>query len=142
MWIWFSSGERITQAALAYVVDSFPYNLDEFLAAPELRALLQASRKREAAGDTAQAKEIKAKDEQRWGMWFPTLLMNLEVKTVLPESGVEWVAVRITSKQIKDGRFDLDVVVRDVDGELIALSHQIVLIVSMERNTRKSQASL
>lgn len=70
--------------------------------------------------------------------------MNMEVKSALPEEGVEWLAVRITSKQIKDGRFDLEVSVRDVDGELIALSNHVAMILSIERNTRKSksQASL
>ncbi|KAI3396792.1 hypothetical protein diail_11692 [Diaporthe ilicicola] len=103
MWIRLSSGERIMQDALAY------YNLHEFLAAPELRELLQAARKGEAGGNTAQAREIKSRGEQRATMWFPTVVMNLEVKTALPEEGVEWLAVRVTSKQIKDGRFDLDV---------------------------------
>lgn len=42
-------------------------------------------------------------------MWFPTVVMNLEAKAALPEDGVEWLAVQVTSKQIKDGRSDLDV---------------------------------
>lgn len=75
-------------------------------------------------------------------MWFPTVVMNLEVKAALPEEGVEWLAMRVTSKQIKDGRFDLDVSVRDVDGELVALSHHVAMILSIERNTRKSRSSL
>lgn len=75
-------------------------------------------------------------------MWFPTVVMNLEVKKALPEEGVEWLAVRVTSKQIKDGKFDLDVSVRDVDGELVALSHHVAMILSIERNTRKSRSSL
>lgn len=75
-------------------------------------------------------------------MWFPTVVMNLEVKTALPEDGVEWLAVRVTSKQIKDGKFDLDISVRDVDGELLALSHHVAMILSIERNTRKKQSSL
>lgn len=91
---------------------------------------------------TAKGKDIKAKDEQRGGLWFPTVVMNLEVKMALPRDGVEWLAIRVTSKQIKDGRFDLDVSVRDVDGELVALSHHVAMIVDIERNTRKSQASL
>lgn len=75
-------------------------------------------------------------------MWFPTVVMNLEVKMALPEAGVEWLAVRVTSKQIKDGKFDLDISVRDVDGELLALSHHVAMILSIERNTRKKKSSL
>ncbi|KAJ0120880.1 hypothetical protein J7T55_015616 [Diaporthe amygdali] len=142
LWMRLSSGERITQGALPYVVDSFPYNLHEFLAAPELRELLQASRKGEPAGYTVEEKEIKAKDEQRATMWFPTVVMNLEVKAALPKEGVEWLAVRVTSKQIKDGKFDLDISVRDVDGQLLALSHHVAMILSIERTTRKKRASL
>ncbi|KAI0180129.1 thioesterase family protein [Hypoxylon sp. FL1284] len=134
MWICAASGERIAQGALAYVVDSFPFNLHTFLAAPELRALLEAAQK----GSTdAKAKETHARDQQRATLWFPTVVMNLEVKTLLPEEGVEWLAVRVTSKQIKDGRFDLEVVVRDVEGEMVALSHHVAMIVSLERNTGK-----
>lgn len=118
------------------------YNLHEFLAAPELRELLQASRRGEARGDTPEGRDVRARDESRAGMWFPTVVMNLEVKAALPEDGVEWLAVRITSKQIKDGRFDLDISVRDTDGELVALSHHVAMILSIERNTRKKQASL
>lgn len=118
------------------------YNLHEFLAAPELRELLQAARKGEAAGNTAEGKEIKSRDESRATMWFPTVVMNLEVKTALPEEGVEWLAVRVTSKQIKDGRFDLEISVRDVDGELVVLSNHVAMIVSIERNTREAKASL
>lgn len=75
-------------------------------------------------------------------MWFPTVVMNLEAKTPLPEEGVEWLAVRVTAKQIKDGRFDLEISVRDVDGELVALSNHVALILSIERNTRRKKASL
>lgn len=75
-------------------------------------------------------------------MWFPTVVMNLEVKKVLPEEGVEWLAVRVTSKQIKDGRYDLDISVRDADGELVALGHQLAMILTMERNMSKSRAAL
>lgn len=61
----------------------------------------------------------------------------------LSEDGVEWLAVRVTSKQIKDGRFDLpDISVKDAEGELVALSHHVAMILSIDRNTSKSQASL
>ncbi|KAI1204949.1 thioesterase family protein [Annulohypoxylon truncatum] len=134
MWICSASGERVTQGALAYVVDSFPVNLHTFLAAPELRALLEASQK----GSTdAKAEEVRERDQQRATLWFPTVVMNLEVKKLLPEEGAEWLAVRVTSKQIRDGKFDLEVLVRDVEGEIVALSHHVAMIVSLERNTGK-----
>ncbi|KAI1099546.1 hypothetical protein F4804DRAFT_337155 [Jackrogersella minutella] len=69
------------------------------------------------------------------GHVFPTVVVNLEVKAALPEAGAEWLAVRVTSKMIRDGRFDLDVLVRDVEGETVVLSHHVAMAVSLERNT-------
>lgn len=140
MWIRFASGERITQAALPYVVDSFPYNLHTFLAAPELRKLLLNPPRDDT--EISKVKEVREQDKQRASLWFPTVVMNLEAKTALPEEGVEWLAVRVTSKQIKDGRFDLDVLVRDVDGEVVALSHHVAMVLSIERNLRKKRSSV
>lgn len=143
MWIRFASGEPITQAALPYVVDSFPYNLHTFLAAPELRKLLiePPPKPTEDAEGARAAKEIREQDKQRATIWLPTVVMNLEAKRPLPDEGVEWLAVRVTSKQIKDGRFDLDVLVGDVDGTIVALSHHVAMILSIERNTGKKQSS-
>ncbi|KAI1446034.1 thioesterase family protein [Annulohypoxylon stygium] len=139
MWVRLASGERLTQAALPYIVDSFPYNLHTFLVAPELRKLLLDPPREEGA--QAQAKEAREKDKQRASLWFPTVVMNIEAKTALPEEGVEWLAVRVTSKQIKEGKFDLDVMVRDSEGDIVALSHHVAMIVSIERNMGKKGTS-
>jgi hypothetical protein len=131
MWIRMKSGESIKQSALAYVVDSFPDNLPAFLVVPELRQLFESP--------PANPEKNRGKDQsdQQLVKWLPTIVMNLEVKTALPDEGVEWLAVRVVSRQIKDGKFDLDVIVRDVDGVLVALSYHVAMILSLERNTRK-----
>lgn len=134
MWVCRSNGERILQGGLPYLVDSFPYNIHTYLMSPDLRALLETTRK---DGGDAKAKDMHQRNEQRAGLWYPTIVMNLEVKTAIPEEGLEWVAVRVQSKLIKDGKFDTDVMVRDKDGEVVALSQQVSMIVSMERNTAK-----
>lgn len=134
MWMRMKSGERMTQASLAYVVDSFPWNLHTFFAAPELRKIL-----------TGISQEVKPKtqsgkaqgEDQRAGLWFPTVVMNIETKALLPDEGVEWLAVRLMSKQTKNGRFDIDILVRTIDGEIVALSHHLAMIVSIEKNTKK-----
>ncbi|RYC61343.1 hypothetical protein CHU98_g4863 [Xylaria longipes] len=77
----------------------------------------------------------------RASLWLPTVVMNLEVKTALPEEGAEWLAVRVTSTQIKGGRFDLELLLRDVEGEIVALSHHVALILSIERNMAKQDSS-
>jgi Thioesterase-like superfamily len=141
MWIRLASGEPITQGTLAYVVDSFPHNMHTFLAAPALRELLHAPP--EWSGDS-EVRDVRARDQQRAELWFPTVVMNIEAKMALPDAGTEWLAVRVSSKQIKDGKFDLEVLVRDADGEVVALSHQVAMILSIVRNTGKgsSKASL
>ncbi|KAI1644830.1 thioesterase-like superfamily-domain-containing protein [Daldinia loculata] len=142
MWIRLASGECITQSALAYVAVSFPFNLHLFLAAPELRQLLESQQDPgETTEKQAQREELQEKNKQRAALLFPTVVMNLEAKTALPEEGVEWLAVRITSKQIKDGRFDLDMLIRDVEGEIVALSHHVAMILSVERNVGKRNFS-
>ena len=138
MWIRMTSGESITQSALAYVVDSFPHNQHLYLAAPELRALLkppQQDRRPKSESNETETKGEDQSQDQRAGLWFPTVVMNLEVKKALPDEGVEWLVVRVTCKEMRDGKFDLDVLVRDVEGEIVALSHHVAMIVSIERNT-------
>ncbi|KFA56310.1 hypothetical protein S40293_08278 [Stachybotrys chartarum IBT 40293] len=132
-WIRMASGERIRQPALAYVIDSFPYNIFTLVASPEARQQLQTPR---GPGQETEAEETRSK------LWFPTVAMNLEVKKALPADGVEWLAVRISSKQIRDGRFDLEVVVRDAQGEMVALGYQTAMILSLERNLSKRGSSV
>ncbi|KAG8158192.1 hypothetical protein KVR01_011953 [Diaporthe batatas] len=146
MWACRSNREPVTQAALAYLVDSFPYNIHMYLMSPELRALLQTPRGGEGGGGgggggDARAEDLHNKNEQRAELWFPTVVLNLEVKTALPEEGLDWFAVRVQSKVIKDGRFDTDVMVRDKNGEVVALSQTVSMIVSMERNTARKGAA-
>jgi len=74
-------------------------------------------------------------DSRRWSKyWYPTVVMNVDVKKALPEEGVRWLFCRSMAKQIKNGRLDLEVVVLDSSGELIALSHHVCLVVSAGRN--------
>lgn len=128
MWIRLSSGERITQGTLAYVVDSFPHNLNTFQVSPEVRKLL-LSQPEERPNETSAS-------DHHASMWFPTLALSMEVKKLLPEEGVEFLAVRVGCKLMKDGIFDLDVLVRDVEGEIVALSHQVAMIMIGERKTK------
>ena len=66
--------------------------------------------------------------------WYPTLLLNLDFKKSLPEEGVEWLFVRVSTKQIKNGRMDLDILILDEVGDIVALSHHVALILGAERN--------
>jgi hypothetical protein len=76
--------------------------------------------------------------------WYPTVVLNLDIKKALPEEGVEWLFARVETKQIRNGRMDLDVVILDDEGQIVALSHHVALAVSVERNVaeRKSGAKI
>lgn len=156
MWMRLASGERITQAAFPYIMDSFPFNMNEYIIAPEIRQMLreqgllmeqrkQPSRQAKTKSPDGAEQEDEEELETTGGrasLWIPTVVMNLEVKAALPEEGADWLAVRIVAKQIKDGRFDMEVIVRDVDDELIALSHHVALMLDVERAAKsKSKAT-
>ena len=151
-WVSMAGGERITQRTLPYLVDSFPFNVHLYVSTPEIRRsmMVVSSRTSSGSGDAKDGeKENREKDSKgaswtktRGNMWFPTVAMNVEVKQALPEEGVEWLAMQITSKQLRQGKFDLHVTVRTLDGELVALSNQVALMMSAERNMAKRGSSL
>ena len=66
--------------------------------------------------------------------WYPTVLLNIDFKKPLPEEGVEWLFVRVNAKQIKNGRMDLEIVILDERGDIVALSHHVALALGAERN--------
>ncbi|TVY38444.1 hypothetical protein LOCC1_G005851, partial [Lachnellula occidentalis] len=117
-WIRLRSGEKWTNSSLGYVADMWPMPIEAFL------------RKENASG----ANGNDGKTKKMGTMWYPTLLLNLDVKKVLPDEGVEWLFVRVEAKAIKNGRMDLEIVILDEGGDLVALSHHVALAVSAERN--------
>jgi len=54
----------------------------------------------------------------------------------LPEEGVPWLYSRVNSRQMSNGRMDLEIVVLDVDGKLVAISNQVALLVDAKRNLK------
>ncbi|KAI0186920.1 thioesterase family protein [Astrocystis sublimbata] len=145
MWVSTNSGERITQAILPYVVDSFPFNLHDYTIDPEaLKLYLNPSQHYQETVRGPHAGTQRGKNtpppSERASLWLPTVLINLETKKPLPTEGVEWLSVRVTTKQMKLGRFDLEIIVRDVEGEMIALSHHVALVLDISRSgIKKSQ---
>ncbi|KAJ5658181.1 uncharacterized protein N7484_001830 [Penicillium longicatenatum] len=117
---------RWTDAAVVYLLDMFPMALDGF----------------DSVSANAVAKESgKSVDDLKAKFWYPTVTLNIDMKKHLPAAGVEWLYSRIVTKVVRDGRTDLDVTVLDQDGEVIALSTQVGLVVSASRNlgTRKME---
>ena len=68
---------------------------------------------------------------------YLTASMSLEMKKVLPPEGVRWLFLRAQAKEIENGRFDAEVLILNEDLDLVAISHQVSLIIAGLGFTRK-----
>ncbi|WEW60080.1 hypothetical protein PRK78_005564 [Emydomyces testavorans] len=109
---------RWTDPALGFLVDMFPMMLETFDTEPWVR--------------DEEAQKM-ANEVRRY--WYPTVLLNVEFKKRLPEDGVEWLYSRVQTRVLHNGRMDLDIVVLDDEGAVVALSNHVALVVGAERNT-------
>lgn len=114
--------EKWTDDTLPFVCDMFP-QIIEMLLAPG--AYTPEESKAEAEKKAAPAAKF----------WYPTLLMNIEVKRSLGD-GAEWLFSRVQAKEIRNGRYDLEVVVLDETGQLVALSQHVVFALPVSRNLK------
>ncbi|CRK14266.1 hypothetical protein BN1723_010292 [Verticillium longisporum] len=121
VWLRLASGEPLTNAVLAYVVDAMPYLVEGW----------------RPAADEAQT---PFRTDEIW--WYPTLVMNLDIKRGLPAEGVEWLFMRTMAREIRNGRFDLEVTILDEQGNLVALASHVNMILSMARNMKKRTEKL
>ncbi|KAF4342844.1 hypothetical protein FBEOM_3254 [Fusarium beomiforme] len=117
LWLRMSNGERWTTWALAYIVDVAPVLIIEGYRPTDL--------------DAPVPKDRFAFDKI---FWMPTVSMSLDVKKTLPQDGEEWLRIRLSAKVIKNGRYDVEVLVFDKDGDVVALSNHVALILDGERN--------
>ncbi|KAL8764352.1 MAG: hypothetical protein Q9184_000057 [Pyrenodesmia sp. 2 TL-2023] len=125
-------GEKFKQESLGFVVDQFPQIVEIYPG--NLPALATP-----AMGNVDTIADRRRKKETKKPNWYPTVLLNLDVKKALPEEGVEWLFVRVRAKKIENGRMDLEVVVLDEGGELVAVSNHVCLILGAERNMSRSE---
>lgn len=98
------------QEALGFVVDIFPHMAEFF---PQVSG--------------------------RGTRWYPTVALNLDVKRNLPAEGADWLFVRVRAGEIRNGRMDLQILVLDRAGDLVAISSHISLVMSSERNLAASR---
>lgn len=111
-WVHFTNGEKFTNESLGFIADMFPMPVEGY---------------RENAD---------ADDELKTALfWYPTVLLNIDFKKELPAEGVEWLFSRCKTKQIKNGRMDHEIVIMDAEGDIVALSHHLCLVVPASRNT-------
>lgn len=128
-WMRFSDPvERFNNDSLGFVADMFPQLIESHRTGGEDVYHPTYEKKFSPA-------EQEAREHGRAKFWYPTLLLNLEIKKLLPEEGVEWLFVRTGTKVIRNGRYDLEVVVMDAQEDVVALSHHVVFVVDAARNT-------
>lgn len=132
-WVCFSqSGEKFNQESLGFVVDQFPQIVEIYPSTSPVSSSPATDKEDQAANG-------RRKRETKKPNWYPTILLNMEVKKALPEEGVEWLFVRVRAKKIENGRLDLEVVVLDEGGDLVAVSNHVCLILGAERNMSRSE---
>lgn len=126
-WVRFSPLEqpgKWTNDCLGFVVDMFPQIVESYVNAER--------------GESDLEEKVPDQSHPRPKFWYPTLALNLDVKKLLPEEGVEWLFVRVQATVIKNGRIDLHVTVLDDGGDVVALSTHCSLVMDAARNTTRS----
>jgi acyl-coenzyme A thioesterase PaaI-like protein len=114
-WLCFSDGSNFTNTSIGFVADMFPLLIERF------------------------------RHKEQGPFWYPTLLLNLDIKKSLPPGGVKWLQIRVEMKKVQRGRMDLEVFVHDSEGDLVALSHHVGFVMDASRNTaarRKTDAKI
>ncbi|KAL3477855.1 thioesterase-like superfamily-domain-containing protein [Aspergillus californicus] len=111
---------RWSNESVVFLIDMFPMALDGF------DTMAAEAAEQEGEGGGAMAK-----------FWFPTVTLCIDLKKRLPAGGEEWLYSRVVTKEVRNGRTDLDVTVLDEKGEVVALSTQVGLVVSASRNIGK-----
>ena len=120
-WICFRDGTKFTTESLGYVADMFPQVVESYRDEDDPYAVRKID-------DGKKKKPIGAR------FWYPTVVLNLDIKKALPKEGSKWLFCRARSKQIRKGRLDIEVVILDESGELVAISHHVTLVLSAARN--------
>jgi hypothetical protein len=129
-WVCFKNGERFTSTSLGFVSDTWPMIVEAY------RDISNPSDGASSPSSSSSSMSLVPKAlERRVTYWYPTLLLNLDIKKALPPDGVKWLFARVRAKEIKNGRMDLEVVIIDQEGDIVALSHHVALVLGAERNT-------
>ncbi|TLS21990.1 uncharacterized protein PpBr36_09198 [Pyricularia pennisetigena] len=119
-WIRFADGERFTGPSLGFVADAWPIIVESYRPEPP------------PTDEETEASQTPFPWDSLF--WYPTLNMSLEVKKRLPEQGVEWLFFRVQTKQIRNGRMDMEIIVLDETGDLVALASHVCLVLGLSRN--------
>jgi hypothetical protein len=120
-----------TNDALGFLVDLFPQIIEQYInpVAEEAAVVVK---------DMEKLRTIVKSSEPPARYWYPTLSLNLDVKKLLPDEGVDMLFVRVRAKVIKNGRNDLDIEVWDEGGEMVACSTHASLVMDASRNMTRN----
>lgn len=122
-----SKGDKFTNINLGFVADQWPQMAENYrLDSPHSSLGIVACAIRAKNGTST-------KSDMGWRspFWYPTLSMSIEFKKLLPPQGVDRLFVRARTKQIKNGRMDVEVIILDDKAELVALSNLVCFIVDI-----------
>ncbi|RAH47406.1 thioesterase family protein [Aspergillus brunneoviolaceus CBS 621.78] len=128
-WARFTPGgepARWSNEAVLYLADMFPPALNR-MGAMEIQRLKQIG---------AISAEAKAGP-----FWYPSVTLNVDLKTRLPAEGVEWLHSHVVTRMLRGSRADLEVVIHNEQGELVLTSTQVALVVDAARNLKGREAS-
>ena len=122
---------RWTDDALGFVIDMFPMVLESLDDEPWKDGLEGQGQGQDQG---SQRDTMIGSNYAGPKYWYPTVVLNVDFKKKLGVEGVEWLYSRVQAKRLRNGRLDLDIVVLDETGDVVALSNHVALVVGAERN--------
>lgn len=146
-WLCLEGPERFTQESLGYVADMFPQIMETAYGQEDLEREMKklqtdaCDSPRDGESCTPASSRKIPKQSQWARFWYPTVVLNIDIKKALPLEGAEWLFTRVRAKMIRSGRMDLEVVILDEGGDIVAVSSHIALIVGAERNMSRGNDS-
>lgn len=76
---------------------------------------------------------------QKAGIWNSTLTLDIEFKMRLPSEGLEWAFSRVVTKELKDGRMDVDVTICNQSMQPICVARHLVMVLDARRTFDKQK---
>ena len=73
----------------------------------------------------------------RSGFGIQLSMLTLKLKGSFPLQSVEWLFTRVRAKMRRNSRMDLEAVIMDDGGDLMAVNSYVALVVGAERNMSK-----
>lgn len=129
--VWISpqpADDVFTTESLGFLSDIWPRMVENFCLASEWSTLSLVRRALQTNEVSNVVSELETGRHQL-AHWYPTLSATLEIKKLLPTEGTKWLFIRARTKQVKNGRMDIEVSIFDQQSELVALGHHICLVI-------------